>query len=130
MNLTSRVEAATKVFGVPCLLTGAMRASLHKPVPLRRLCRGRLTGMTDPVELNELAAFSDHPKWLAQRDRYEAALLLYEKQRPAECAQACQAMQAEFGPADGPTNWLLRQAEQRMAAGDEPYDPVFAVDTK
>jgi len=130
VNLTSRVETATKIFGVPCLLTGATRSSLQQPVPLRRMCRGRLTGMTDPVELFELAAFSDHPNWLAQRDRYEQALVHYEKQRPAECLTACQALQTDFGLGDGPTTWLLRHAEKVLAAGEPTYDPVFAVETK
>ncbi len=130
VNLTSRVEAATKVLGVACLLTGAMRSALDQPVPLRRICRGRLSGMVDPVELLELGGFSDHPAWLAQRERYETALALYEKQRPAECLAACQALQTDFGLADGPTHWLLRQAQQRLAAGEETYDPVLAVETK
>ncbi|HZN36124.1 MAG TPA: adenylate/guanylate cyclase domain-containing protein [Pirellulaceae bacterium] len=130
VNLTSRVEAATKVFGVACLMTGATRASLRQPVPLRRVCRGRLTGMSDPVDLFELGVFSDHPTWLAQRDKYEAALALYERQNPSECLAACRAFQAEFGVSDGPTNWLLKHAEQRHAAGDESYDPVFSVETK
>src|SRR5262245_26020180 len=130
VNLTSRVEAATKVFGVACLMTGATRASLRQPVPLRRICRGRLTGMNDPVELFELGVFSDHPTWLAQRDKYEAALVHYERQSPAECQAACLAFQSEYGPSDGPINWLLKQAEQRLAAGDDSYDAIFAVETK
>ena len=130
VNLTSRVEAATKVLGVPCLLTGATRAFLNKPTPVRRVCRARLTGMTEAVELFELAAFSDHPTWVAQREKYEAALALYEKRRPEECLAACRAIQEEFGASDGPTSWLLKQAEARLAAGDTPFDPVFAVETK
>jgi adenylate cyclase len=130
VNLTSRVEAATKVLGVPCLLTGATRAALTKLTPVRRVCRARLTGMTEAVELFELAAFGDHPTWLAQREKYEAALALYEKRRIEECIAACHEMQAQFGAADGPTSWLLKQAEARLTAGDAPFDPVFSVETK
>lgn len=130
VNLTSRVEAATKVFGVPCLLTGATRAALNRLTPLRRVCRARLTGMTEAVELFELAAFSDHPTWLAQREKYEAALSLYEKRRIAECLAACRAIQEQFGTGDGPTNWLLKQAETSHAAPDAPFDSVFTVETK
>jgi adenylate cyclase len=130
VNLTSRVEAATKVLGVPCLLTGATRAALSKLPPVRRVCRARLTGMIEAVELFELAAFSDHPTWLAQREKYEAALTHYEKKRVEECLAACRAIQEQFGAADGPTNWLLKQAETRLAAGEEPFDPVFTVETK
>jgi adenylate cyclase len=130
VNLTSRVEAATKVLGVSCLLTGATRRALNTSPPLRRLCRARLTGMREVVELCEVASFSDHPTWLRQRDQYEAALALYEQERAGECLVACRALQTEFGTSDGPTNWLLQQAERRIAAADATFDPVFAVETK
>ena len=130
VNLTSRVEAATKVLGVPCLVTGSTRASLMEPVPMRRICRGRLTGMTEAVELFELGEFADHPTWLQQRERYEAALVLCEKQRLAEAHAACHTLQAEFGASDGPTKWLLRQIELRQADASGAYDAVFNVETK
>jgi adenylate cyclase len=130
VNLTSRVEAATKVLGVPCLLTGATRAALSGGVQVRRICRARLTGMAEGVEIFELPAFSDLSTWLTQRQRYEAALLFYEQERAADCRAACRAMLDEFGPNDGPTKWLLKQAETRLADTDATFDPVFAVETK
>jgi hypothetical protein len=130
VNLTSRVEAATKVFGVPCLLTGAIRQALTAPVTLRRLCRARLTGMTEPVELFELAAVSGQSRWTALRDRYETALSLFEQNRIAECQAACRALQADFGSSDGPTNWLLKQTDVRLTGTDKPFEPVFDVETK
>jgi adenylate cyclase len=130
VNLTSRVEAATKVLGVPCLITGATQAALAKPVPLRRVCRARLTGMVDAVDLYELAAFSDHVAWLKQREKYETALALYEQKRPGECLAACKAIQQELGTSDGPTNWLIKQAEKCVTTEDATFDPVFAVETK
>jgi adenylate cyclase len=130
VNLTSRVEAATKVFGVTCLLTSSTRQALTVDFPLRRICRGRLTGMVGPVDLFELPAVSNQPAWTTQRDRYHAALTLYERNQIAECQQACQAMLRDLGDCDGPTKWLLARVEQRLAAGDAPFDPVFAVETK
>jgi adenylate cyclase len=130
VNLTSRVEAATKIFGVPCLMTGEMRAALTQTVPVRRLCRARLTGMAEPVELFELAALKPHPTWPQQRQRYEEALRLFEQNHAAECLDACRAMQEEFGAGDGPTAWLCGQAKKRLAAIDEPFDAVFGVETK
>jgi adenylate cyclase len=130
VNLTSRVEAATKVLGVPCLLTGATRAALSGSVQVRRICRARLTGMTEGVELFELPAIGELSTWLTQRERYEAALLLYEQEQAAACRAACRAMLDELGPIDGPTKWLLKQAEARLADADATFDPVFAVETK
>ena len=130
VNLTSRVEAATKVFGVSCLLTAATRQALTTDLPLRRVCRARLTGMVEPVDLYELPAAANQPNWSAQREQYEAALKLYERNEMAPCRQACQAILRDLGDSDAPTIWLLARAEQRLSAGDVPFEPVFAVETK
>lgn len=129
VNLTSRIEAATKVFGVACLLSASTKQALSHSPPLRRICKGRLTGMADPVELFELPA-ADMPQWPQLREQYAAALGHYEHGRAAECQAACQAILRDLGPADGPTKWLLSRAEQRLAAGETPFDPVFSVETK
>jgi len=130
VNLTSRVEAATKVFGISCLMTAATRQQLKNDFPLRRICKARLTGMTEANDLFELSAASNQPTWPLVRLRYEAALALYEANEIAKCKQACQDMLEEFGDGDAPTKWLLARAEQRQSASDTPFDPVFSVETK
>ncbi len=130
VNLTSRVEAATKVFGISCLVTAATRQQLKGQFPLRRVCKARLTGMTEANDLFELSPHSNQPTWPLIRSRYEAALALYEANQIAQCRQACQDMLEEFGEADGPTKWLLSRADQRLADPDTPFDPVFSVETK
>lgn len=130
VNLTSRIEAATKVFGISCLLTAATREQLTGQFPLRRVCKARLTGMTEANDLFELSPASHQPTWPLIRARYEAALGLYEANQVAACQQACQDILDEFGEADGPTKWLLARASERLIASDTPFDPVFSVETK
>lgn len=130
VNLTSRIEAATKVFGISCLMTAATRQQLQGQFPLRRVCKARLTGMTEANDLFELSPASHQPTWPLIRNRYEAALALYEANQIAPCKQACQDILDEFGEADGPTKWLLARADQRLAALDTPFDPIFSVETK
>ncbi len=130
VNLTSRVEAATKVFGVTCLLTAATREQLRMEFPVRRICKARLTGMTEAVDLFEISAAIKQPTWPLQKQRYEAALALYEQNKMQECQQACQSILDELGDFDGPSKWLLARAAQRLATPDVPFDPVFAVETK
>jgi adenylate cyclase len=130
VNLTSRVEAATKVFGVTCLLTAATREQLRMDFPLRRICKARLTGMTEAVDLFEISAAIKQPTWPLQKQRYEAALALYEQNKMQECQQACHGILEELGDFDGPSKWLLAQSQQRLANLEEPFDPVFAVETK
>ena len=130
VNLTSRVEAATKVFGVTCLLTAATKEQLRMDFPLRRICKARLTGMTEAVDLFEISPAIKQPTWPLQKQRYEAALALYEQNKMQECQQACQAIGEELGDFDGPTKWLFGRAQQRLASPDAPFEAVFAVETK
>jgi adenylate cyclase len=130
VNLTSRVEAATKPLGVTCLLTAATRQVLTVEVPLRRVCRARLTGMAEAIDLYELPAASDHPTWPPRREQYERALEHFEQDRPAECVSACRELVERFGASDGPTTWLLRQAEARLADPASAFSPVVSVETK
>src|SRR5207253_3197667 len=64
VNLTSRVEAATKVLGVTGLLTATTRGALTLNLALRRVCRARLTGLVEPVDLFELPAPGQDAQWL------------------------------------------------------------------
>jgi adenylate cyclase len=130
VNLTSRIEAATKVFGVSCLMTAATRQQLRGDFPLRRVCKARLTGMTEANELFELSAASSQATWPTIRMRYEAALGLYESNQIAQCKQACRDILEEFGEGDAPTKWLMARADQRLAAPEAPFDSVFSVETK
>jgi hypothetical protein len=130
VNLTSRVEAATKVFGISCLMTAATRQQLHGVFPLRRVCKARLTGMTEANDLFELSSASNQPTWPLIRTRYEGALTFYEGNQIAQCKQACQDILEEFGEGDAPTKWLLARADQRLTVADAPFDPVFSVETK
>jgi adenylate cyclase len=129
VNLTSRVEAATKVLGVPCLVTGSTKEAIQGDQPLRRICRARLTGMTEPVDLYELAAgHSDH--WPQLAPRYADALAKYEADEASACCAACEAILHDFATADLPTRWLLAKAERRLANPSAPFDPVVSVETK
>ena len=98
--------------------------------PLRRVCKARLTGMTEAVDLFEISSASKQPTWPLQRQRYESALALYEQNKMPECQQACQAILEELGDFDAPTKWLLTRAQQRLASPDTPFDAVFSVETK
>jgi adenylate cyclase len=51
VNLTSRVEAATKEVGVPLLITSAVANQLSNEVAAHRVCTARVPGVETPVEL-------------------------------------------------------------------------------
>jgi adenylate cyclase len=129
VNLTSRVEAATKVLGVACLVTGATKEALPAGHALRRICRARLTGMEQAVDLYELTPAADD-KWSRLRDQYEAALAKYETGDASGCCAMCEAILQELATGDGPTKWLLARAERRLAEPVDAFDAVFNVETK
>ncbi|MFO0790356.1 MAG: adenylate/guanylate cyclase domain-containing protein [Pirellulales bacterium] len=62
VNLASRVESATKSIGLPMLITGATARQLSNRIATHRICRARLPGVDDPLELYTAysAATSSH----------------------------------------------------------------------
>ena len=89
VNLTSRVESATKVVGVPCLVTRATREHLPVETQVRRICRARLPGMNEPVDLFELGGRDPSDAWLKLRRDYELALGHHERAEYSECLALC-----------------------------------------
>src|SRR5439155_2452425 len=63
VNLASRVEGATKQLKVPILLTGSTRALLGDDFALRRLCKVRVVGIHEPVDLYELCGTACAAEW-------------------------------------------------------------------
>lgn len=129
VNLTSRVEAATKFLSVPCLVTGSTYSALGGPRNFRRICRARLTGLAEPVDLYELAPSIDD-KWLELNERYSTALKKYEADDASGCCAACEAILHDLATGDIPTRWLLTRAERRLADNASPFDSVFSIETK
>src|SRR5262249_50428243 len=71
VNLASRVEGATKHFGIPLLLTGSTRARLGDAFAVRRLCKVRVVGIAGVVDLFELAAEGAPAEWTGRSRAYE-----------------------------------------------------------
>jgi adenylate cyclase len=127
VNLTSRVEGANKLIGTSCLLTSVTRQKLPAEMQVRRVCRARLSGLQEPIDLFELGALAPSETWLRLRADYEQALELYEQQRPLECLQCCAKILAS-SVTDDVTRWLLNLANGRI--GNPDYDPVVQFENK
>jgi adenylate cyclase len=131
VNLASRVEGATKHLGVPVLLTGATRALLRDEFAVRRLCRARLAGLGEPVELYELHGAKAEPEWAHDRDAYEEALRLYEAgQWAAACAAVYPLLAGRRGRYDVPALNLLSRAVECLKPAAAKSDPVWEFTTK
>ena len=130
VNLTSRVEGATKLLGASCLVTGATRALLPPQFSVRRLCQARLYGMIEPVDLYELEEPGAPASWIRLREHYEHALNELEAGNPGGCLQGCAKILASGDSIDGPTRWLLSQANARLASSETNLPKFFTFDSK
>lgn len=129
VNLTSRIEAATKVLQVACLLSEATATQLSHPASLRRIGRVRLTGMVEPVTLYELAVCPDNlALWEHRKTAYERAVALLEAGQVEAAREEARQLQLAF-PHDGPAQWLATQLSKPLPAGDLPPG-VLPLETK
>jgi len=131
VNLASRIEGATKQFGVPILIAENTRKQLGDRYPTRRLGKTRLLGMVRPIEVFELYPHHEDQQWMARRDAYEEALALFEEN---QCALACQKLQpllsAETGSYDLASLTLMSRAINYLRTPPDQFDPVFVLETK
>lgn len=111
VNVASRVEGATKHFGVNMLITGTTKALLPESLPTRRIRKVRMVGIPEPVELYELAAPGSIVEAKDFRSQYEQALAHYEENRHLEAVRNLQNILANHHTEpDGPTLALLIRA--------------------
>ena len=101
VNLASRIEGATKVMGVPILISGFTKRMLGGAFATRRLRKIRVVGINEPVDIYQLHAEVSSIEWRSDADVYESALKHYEAR--------------EFGPA-------CRDLYPLIANQNENYD--------
>jgi adenylate cyclase len=126
VNLASRVEGATKQLGVPLLITGSTRAQVGETFAARRLCRARLAGIADPVDLYELHAEGADPEWQTRRQTYENALALFEGRQFNEACRTLYPILLNGEHQDGPSLHLLGLAIEALKSDPEQFDSVIA----
>jgi len=81
VNLTQRVEAATKVFGAPILVTEYTAERLNDSLPLRRIRRIRPKGMREPLSVYQIYSGADLATWQDATSKYHEALEEFEAGR-------------------------------------------------
>lgn len=132
VNLASRLEGATKQFGVPIMLSKATLDAIRDATfATRRLCQLQVAGMREAVEVYELHSKSFDPVWVERRDTYERGLSQFED---GDLAHACQTlhslMEGRRGEYDRATLHLVSRAVDFLKDPDKPFDPILKLDTK
>lgn len=86
VNLTSRVEAATKAVGLPLVITNATAGKLSNRFVTHRICRATLPGVEEPLELFSVAASSPNSAPVLAWSAYAAALQAFEQDNLEQAA--------------------------------------------
>jgi adenylate cyclase len=128
VNLASRVEGSTKYLRTRLLITGGTRAQLDANFTTRRLCRVRVVNIAEPVDLYELAP-PDDPRWTDRKDRYEQALMAFERRDFRDAVQIVGNLLHEY-PDDGPALILLSRSTSSLIEDSPCFDPVWELPGK
>jgi hypothetical protein len=113
VNLTSRVEAATKQFNLPLLVTAPTAKRLSNRFATHRICRAKMRGFDDPVDLYGVAPAPINGRSLAAWQSYQDALWHFEQGRLQDAAEQL----ASIDPAvsDVPSRFLLEHLQRELA---------------
>jgi adenylate cyclase len=113
VNLTSRVEAATKQLDLPLLATNATAKQLSNRFTTQRVCRARMPGLDRPVELYTVCpATSDEQLSMAWR-AYHEALECFEQGQLQDAAEQLAKIQSRLS--DIPSRFLAEHVDRELA---------------
>lgn len=132
VNLGSRVEGMTKVYGVEILATEETVKGLPKEYVTRKLDRVAVKGKKDPVRLYEIVGFASAlaPETSDRLDRFARALALYEADDFHGASYAFADILALY-PNDGPSNVFWQRANLFMQNPPAPdWGGVWVMETK
>jgi adenylate cyclase len=132
VNLASRVEGATKHFCIPLLITGTTQSKLGSAFATRRLCKVRVVGINEPVDLYELYAEAAAPEWIARRDMYEGALAEYEAGHWVNTCRGLYPLMADSqeGGVDVPSLTIVARAVEALKSPPDHFDGVIDLTSK
>ncbi|MFP6666739.1 MAG: adenylate/guanylate cyclase domain-containing protein [Pirellulales bacterium] len=125
VNAASRIAGAVKQLGVPVVVSDMTREKLGDQFATRRLCRGRLIGINQPLDLFELYGRDPSEDWCKFRDTYERALELYESQEWEQTTQTVNQLLTDTEHRfDAASLNLLAQAVECLRSPPAEFDPI------
>ena len=130
VNLASRIEGATKQFGVKVLITEHVAGRLPEGWTTRRLCRVRVVGIHGDVGIFELQPAPPDDDWLQLRDEYQQALEQFEARQWDQAeAQFTELSAKPLGSQDKAARVMLETLRHR-SFDRESAEPVVQLTAK
>jgi len=132
VNLGSRIEGMTKVYGVEILAAEESVKGLPKEFIVRQLDRVAVKGKKEPVRLYEIVGMADAltPEAHDRLDRFARALSLYEADDFHGASYAFADLLALY-PNDGPSNVFWQRANLFLQEPPAPdWGGVWVMETK
>ncbi len=132
VNLASRIEGATKVLGVPILISGSTKQLVGNSFATRWLRKVRVIGINQPVDIYQLHAESASIEWKSDADVYESALNHYQIKNFGQACRDLYPLIANCqGNYDTPTLSLMAKSiELIRKPPDDYFDGVEDLESK
>ncbi|TWU43641.1 Adenylate cyclase 2 [Rubripirellula tenax] len=128
INVGSRLQSATKQFGVNCLISGASATAADCLLTSRRLAKLTVVGIAEPVDVYQVVV-NPGKAWNDLAKGYEEALAEFENARFVNAAQQLGNLMSMF-PGDRPCRMLLSRTLDAMDNPDDNFTSVLKLSNK
>jgi adenylate cyclase len=129
LNLASRIEGATKQFGVSILISEFTARGLSSSIRTRRVANIRVVGIDTPVKVYELLNSEDGSESQQLVKAYEDALTEFEAGEFKKCNQLLQSI-LQRDEIDYPSLVLSSRAIECLRSQRGNFEPVFDLTSK
>lgn len=129
VNLASRLEGLTKMYGCALLLSGETAALAGDTLPLRPLDRVRVKGKRTPVDLYTGLDHDSLHQWPGQREPWLEILDLFRAGDFHGAGERLESFLARW-PDDGPARLLLDRSRKLATEPPADWDGVYTLESK
>ena len=129
VNLGSRIQGLTKQWNVSTLMSGSTAACVPTDIQRRRLCKARVVGIDDEVDLYELLPenSTNNAELIAG---YEQALEMFESGNEFRTAVRAFGELVQRFPTDGPSLVMLVRSVNELVDPSPHFSPLWQAKSK
>ena len=133
VNLASRLEASTKLLGLPLVISAASKVKLSTNYPTRRLGQAMFPGVSLPVEIFECKDLSATSEWQENKILYETALQHFEAKSFGHAIKTLTPLIEKHGQGkliDSPSLKLIRKSLEGLESTSGEFSSILWSMTK